>query len=147
MERALQYRDAGADGIFPEGLDSEEAFQRIAEKVPAALLANMTEFGRTPYFSADQFAQWGYRMVWYPVSSLRVAAKAYSNLYRTLLTEGSQVSLLESMQTRQELYDLIDYRDYPARRKTPCFSDGDIRRRFVVPNLYLACCTENAFVL
>lgn len=112
VERALQYREAGADGIFPEGLDSAEAFQKVAEKVPGPLLANMTEFGRTPYYSADQFAAWGYRMVLFPVSSLRVAAKAYSNLYRTLLSEGSQVSLLESMQTRQELYDLIHYWDY-----------------------------------
>ncbi len=114
VERALQYREAGADGIFPEGLDSAESFQRVAEKVPGPLLANMTEFGRTPYFSADQFEQWGYRMVLFPVSSLRVAAKAYANLYRILLEEGTQISVLSAMQTRQELYDLIHYWDYEA---------------------------------
>jgi methylisocitrate lyase len=114
VERILQYQEAGADGIFPESLDTAEAFATIAQKISGPLLANMTEFGRTPYYSAQQFEQWGYTMVLYPVSSLRVAAKAYAILYETLMKDGTQQALLKDMQTRQELYDLIRYWDYEA---------------------------------
>ncbi|MDA8194875.1 MAG: methylisocitrate lyase [Thermaerobacter sp.] len=114
VERAQRYLAAGADAIFPEALDSAEVWQRFATTVVAPLLANMTEFGRTPYFSADQFQDWGYRMVIYPVSSLRVAARAYERLYQTIWTEGTQVALLPEMQTRQELYELLRYWDYEA---------------------------------
>lgn len=114
VERALQYMEAGADGIFPESLDSEEAFALMAQNVSAPLLANMTEFGRTPYFTAQQFEAWGYKMVLYPVSSLRIAAHAYERLYRVLMEEGTQQSLLDDMQTRKELYGLIRYWDYEA---------------------------------
>jgi methylisocitrate lyase len=114
VERAGRYLEAGADAIFPEALDSPEAFAAVARQVPAPLLANMTEFGRTPYFTVQQFAAWGYRLVIFPVSSLRVAAAAYRRLYHTLWTEGTQKPLLEAMQTRQELYDLIKYWDYEA---------------------------------
>ncbi|OLZ12151.1 methylisocitrate lyase [Sulfobacillus thermosulfidooxidans] len=114
IERAEQYVQAGAEAIFPESLDSPDSFQEMARAIPAPLLANMTEFGRTPYYSAQEFEEWGYRMVIYPVSSLRVAAKAYERLYQTLAATGTQVNLLEDMQTRQELYDLIRYWDYES---------------------------------
>ncbi|SMC06323.1 carboxyvinyl-carboxyphosphonate phosphorylmutase [Sulfobacillus thermosulfidooxidans DSM 9293] len=114
IERAEQYVQAGAEAIFPESLDSPNSFQEMARAIPAPLLANMTEFGRTPYYSAQEFEEWGYRMVIYPVSSLRVAAKAYERLYQTLAATGTQVNLLEDMQTRQELYDLIRYWDYES---------------------------------
>ncbi|WP_053959153.1 methylisocitrate lyase [Sulfobacillus thermosulfidooxidans] len=114
IERATQYIQAGADAIFPESLDSPDSFQEMARSIPAPLLANMTEFGRTPYYSAQEFEDWGYRMVIYPVSSLRVAAKAYERLYQTLAATGTQINLLEDMQTRQELYDLIRYWDYES---------------------------------
>ncbi len=114
VERIRQYQDAGADGIFPESLDSVEAFQAVAKIAGGPLLANMTEFGRTPYFTAQQFAQWGYTMVLYPVSSLRIAAQAYKTLFDTLMSEGTQVNLLEAMQTRQDLYKLIRYWDYES---------------------------------
>ncbi|MCY0880291.1 MAG: methylisocitrate lyase [Firmicutes bacterium] len=110
--RAQRYLEAGADAIFPEALDSPEAFQAVARAVPAPLLANMTEFGRTPYYTADEFEHWGYRLVIYPVSSLRVAAKAYETLYRTLREQGTQKPLLDHMQTRKELYDIIRYWAY-----------------------------------
>ncbi len=115
VTRAKRYIEAGANAIFPESLDTRESFENMARAISAVpLLANMTEFGRTPYFSAEEFEQWGYHMVIFPVSSLRVAAKAYEELYRTLAETGTQVGLLDRMQTRKELYDLIRYWDYES---------------------------------
>lgn len=109
VARANQYLDAGADAIFPEALGSEEEFRRFAQEVKAPLLANMTEFGKTPYTSIEKFADMGYRMVIFPVTLQRVAMKAMEHALRVLKAQGTQVSLLESMQTRQELYDLLGY--------------------------------------
>jgi methylisocitrate lyase len=114
VRRAQRYLEAGADAIFPEALDTEEAFRAVAKAIRAPLLANMTEFGQTPYFTAEQFETFGYRMVIYPVSALRVAAKAYQRLYQTILETGTQQPFLDAMQTRRELYDLIRYWDYEA---------------------------------
>ncbi|CAB1127874.1 2-methylisocitrate lyase [Candidatus Hydrogenisulfobacillus filiaventi] len=114
VARARRYLAAGADAIFPEALTSAEEFQAFARAVPAPLLANMTEFGKTPYFNAADFERWGYRMVLYPVSSLRVAAKAVERLFRLLRETGSQAGMLEAMQTRAELYALLGYHDYEA---------------------------------
>ncbi len=111
-ERANLYVQSGADGIFPEALVSEEEFRQFREKVDAPLLANMTEFGRTPYFTASQFESWGYQMVIFPVTSLRVAAKAYQKVFEELFEKGTQKDLLEKMLTRQELYETIRYFDY-----------------------------------
>ncbi|MNY57067.1 Methylisocitrate lyase [compost metagenome] len=80
----------------------------------APLLANMTEFGRTPYFTASQFESMGFRMVLYPVTSLRVAAKAYERVFEEIRQQGTQVSSLDQMQTRSELYKAIRYEDYEA---------------------------------
>ncbi|MDF2722416.1 MAG: 2-methylisocitrate lyase, partial [Paenibacillus sp.] len=113
-ERAQRYIDAGADGIFPEALTSEEEFAYFSRQIQAPLLANMTEFGKTPYFTAKQFEDWGYRMVIYPVSSLRVAALAVEKLFRDIFEKGTQVDCLEQMLTREQLYDLIRYYDYEA---------------------------------
>lgn len=112
IERAQQYLAAGADGIFPEALEDEEEFRRFSESVHAPLLANMTEFGKTPYYPADQFESWGFRMVIYPVTSLRVAAKAYERVFTEILQKGTQAASLDDMQTRSELYDTIRYFDY-----------------------------------
>jgi len=114
VERAKRYLDAGADAIFPEALTSETMFREFANRVDAPLLANMTEFGRTPYFSAEEFAAMGYRMVIWPVSSLRMAAKAQGELYAALARDGVVSSVLDGMLTRQELYELIGYADYEA---------------------------------
>ncbi|MCL6627139.1 MAG: methylisocitrate lyase, partial [Alicyclobacillus shizuokensis] len=76
------------------------------------LLANMTEFGKTPYYTAAQFASWGFKMVIYPVTSLRVAAKAYERVFQEIFREGTQAKSLEDMQTRKELYETIRYYDY-----------------------------------
>jgi methylisocitrate lyase len=104
VTRAKLYLEAGADAIFPEALTSAEMFRAFAERMPGVpLLANMTEFGRTPFFTASEFEEMGYRMVIWPVSSLRVANKAQETLYETLAREGSTQSMLPQMQTRAEL--------------------------------------------
>lgn len=90
IERANAYVKAGADAIFPEALQSEEEFRLFNSKVNAPLLANMTEFGKTPYYSAEEFANMGFQMVIYPVTSLRVAAKAYENVFTLIKETGSQ---------------------------------------------------------
>ncbi|WP_080846042.1 methylisocitrate lyase [Cytobacillus gottheilii] len=109
LERAKAYAEAGADAIFPEALQSEEEFRQFAAQLSVPLLANMTEFGKTPYYSAEDFAQMGYKMVIYPVTSLRVAAKAYENVFSLIKDTGSQKEALENMQTRSELYETISY--------------------------------------
>ncbi|MCH7527717.1 MAG: methylisocitrate lyase [Planctomycetes bacterium] len=109
VARANKYLEAGADGIFPEALVSEEEFARFAKDVKTILLANMTEFGKTPYLTADAFGAMGYQLVIFPVTLQRIAAKAMEQALRTLRREGTQQSFLDQMQTRQELYDLLDY--------------------------------------
>lgn len=109
LERAKAYAEAGADAIFPEALQTEEEFRQFAEQLTVPLLANMTEFGKTPYYSAEQFAHMGYKMVIYPVTSLRVAAKAYERVFSLIKDRGSQEEALEDMQTRSELYETISY--------------------------------------
>jgi methylisocitrate lyase len=114
VARAKRYLDAGADAIFPEALTTIDMFREFARRVSAPLLANMTEFGRTPYFTAAEFEAMGYRMVIWPVSALRVAAKAQEQLYATIHREDGPRSLIGQMQTRQELYETIAYSDYEA---------------------------------
>jgi len=113
VRRAHAYLKAGADGIFPEALESREEFARFARDVPTILLANMTEFGKTPMLMVDEFAAMGYRLVIFPVSLQRIAMKAVEEALAALKRERSQRSIVARMQTRQELYDLIDYRVQP----------------------------------
>ncbi|WP_428912228.1 methylisocitrate lyase [Niallia sp. Krafla_26] len=112
IQRAKAYVEAGADAIFPEALQSEEEFRLFSKSISVPLLANMTEFGKTPYYSATQFADMGYQMVIYPVTSLRVAAKAYERIFRIIKEQGSQKEGLDDMQTRSELYETISYYDF-----------------------------------
>jgi methylisocitrate lyase len=114
VARALHYVDAGADAIFPEALHDREMLREFARRVHAPLLANMTEFGRTPFCTASEFAEMGYKMVIWPVSSLRVAAKAQEELFAAIRRDGGTQSMLPRMQTRNELYRLIGYQDYEA---------------------------------
>ena len=113
--RAKLYLEAGADAIFPEALTSVDMFKAVAEALPGVpLLANMTEFGRTPALTADEFQALGYAMVIWPVSSLRVAAKAQAALYETIRRDGTPAAMLAAMQTRAELYDTIRLAEYEA---------------------------------
>ncbi|QQE74506.1 methylisocitrate lyase [Brevibacillus composti] len=112
IDRAKAYVKAGADAIFPEALQTEEEFRKFAQAIDVPLLANMTEFGQTPYYSAQQFEEWGYKMVIYPVTSLRVAAKAIERAYQLIRDTGTQKDALDEMQTRKELYETIRYFEY-----------------------------------
>ena len=115
VQRARSYIDAGAEMIFPEGLTSEDEFAQFAKDLrsthpKALLLANMTEFGKTPIISLERFGQFGYDCVIYPVSLLRVAMGAVEKALASMQAEGSVQSLLPAMQTRQQLYDLVSYK-------------------------------------
>lgn len=112
VTRGLAARDAGADIVFPEALESAAEFGSYADAVGGTLLANMTEFGKTPYLSVDEFASLGYRLVIFPVTSLRVAARAMRDAMAETLESGTQSGLLDAMQTRAELYEMIGYADY-----------------------------------
>jgi methylisocitrate lyase len=115
VARAKLYMEACADAIFPEALTNAEMFRAFAQKMPGVpLLANMTEFGRTPFFTADEFAAMGYKMVIWPVSALRVAAKAQAELYDSIRTHGGAHKMIPRMQTRAELYETIGYAEYEA---------------------------------
>jgi len=115
VARAKLYIEAGADAIFPEAMISRDMFQEFAKCVPGVpLMANMTEFGRTPFFTASEFEAMGYRMVIWPVSSLRVANKAQQNLFAAIKRDGGTHKMVDQMQTRAELYATIGLHDYEA---------------------------------
>lgn len=115
VARAKLYIEAGADAIFPEALHNAEMFREFAQRMPGIpLLANMTEFGKTPFFTAAEFEDMGYKMVIWPVSSLRVANKAQETLYAAIARDGGAQNQIETMQTRAELYATIDYAAYEA---------------------------------
>ena len=115
VERANSYRAAGADAIFPEALQSEEEFLDFAKEVTAPLLANMTEFGKSPLLSLGRLAELGYRMVIFPQTAFRVSMFAAGQMLRDLKTSGTQEGWLDRMQTRKELYELLGY-DPNAKR-------------------------------
>jgi methylisocitrate lyase len=113
VARAQLYVEAGADAIFPEALTDAGMFKEFARRMPGVkLLANMTEFGRTPFFTASEFEAMGYAMIIWPVSALRVAAKAHEHLYAAIKRDGGAQNELERMQTRADLYATIDYHSY-----------------------------------
>lgn len=114
IERAKLYVEAGADGVFPEALESNEDFQAFSDQVKVPLLANMTEFGQTPYLTAEEFESFGYKMVIYPVTSLRVAAKAYERVFSLIMEKGTQKEAIQDMQTREALYETISYHDFES---------------------------------
>jgi methylisocitrate lyase len=117
--RANAYRAAGADAIFPEGLQSEAEFEAFAKGSPGLLLANMTEFGKTPFITLDRFGDLGYRLVIFPVSLLRLAMGEVVRSLEVLKETGSFESLVDRMQTRKQLYETLGYEPgqpwrYPA---------------------------------
>ena len=109
IDRAQRYVEAGADAIFPEALQNAGEFRDFAREIDMPLLANMTEFGNSPLFSFMELAGFGYRMVIFPQSAFRVSMKASEGLLRALKKDGTQKEWLDQMQTRQELYKLLDY--------------------------------------
>ncbi|MBK8268475.1 MAG: methylisocitrate lyase [Planctomycetes bacterium] len=109
VDRAKRYLDSGADAIFPEAMQNRDELARFAERVNAPLLANMTEFGKTPLLSLAELRDMGYRMVIYPQTALRVAFKAITTMLMDLRRDGDQNGWIDRMQTRAELYELLDY--------------------------------------
>lgn len=118
LDRAKCYVDAGADAIFPEGLVSETEFEAFRKAVSVPLMANMTEFGKTPLITAARFGELGYEIVIFPMSAFRMMLKAVSECYEELLKTGTQARLLDRMKTRAELYELIGYREYEQKDVT-----------------------------
>lgn len=112
IKRSKSYVKAGADVIFPEGLVSEQEFAEFRRALSGPLLANMTEFGRTPLLTVSDFERLGYQLVIFPVSAMRVMLKAVEDFYTSLLLTGTQADWMNSMRTRAELYDLVDYQSY-----------------------------------
>jgi methylisocitrate lyase len=128
VQRARTYVRAGADAIFPEALESVAEFRAFAERLTkedsqVPLVANMTEFGKTPYLSVREFEDLGYRIILFPITALRIAAKAIEQILLELRTLGTQRGVLDQMQTRQQLYDLLRYADYDKR-------DRDLYERY-----------------
>lgn len=119
VTRAKLYLEAGADAIFPEALTSAEMFRAFAAKIDAPLLANMTEFGKTPVFTASEFEAMGYRMVIWPSAAFRMAAKAQEKLYAALKRDGGSHNMLDHMQTREELQELIGYDKFAQQKEAP----------------------------
>lgn len=109
IDRANQYVEAGADMIFAEALTSLDEYRRFTAAVCVPVLANVTEFGRTPLFTVDELRDVGVRLALYPLSAFRAMNAAAARVYQTLRTAGTQSELIDSMQTRDELYDLLDY--------------------------------------
>jgi len=128
VKRARAYVEAGADAIFPEALESAEEFKAFAQalkkdRVAVPLVANMTEFGKTPYLTIKEFEALGYRLVLFPVTALRVATQAIEAMLEELKAFGTQRQSLDKMQTRQQLYELLRYAEYEKR-------DDDIEKRY-----------------
>mgnify|MGYP001824362351 CR=1 FL=1 len=112
LDRSAAYVDAGADMIFAEALTTLEEYEQFTSAIGVPVLANLTEFGRTPMFTTDELAGVGIRMVLYPLSAYRAMSRAAENVYRALREEGTQKSVIDTMQTRDELYDVLGYHDY-----------------------------------
>lgn len=112
IARAKAYVDAGADAIFPEALTNEREYETFRKAIDVPLLANLTEFGKTPLLTRTQLEELGYNIAIYPVTSLRLAMKAVEEGLGVLRNEGTQASVVDRMQTRQRLYEIVRYEDY-----------------------------------
>ena len=112
IERSKAYIDAGAEAIFPEALNTPEEYEAFRAAIDVPLLANMTEFGKTPLYSKQQLIDFGYNIAIYPVSSLRLAMGAIESAYAALKEEGSLENQVDKMQTRKRLYEVIKYEGY-----------------------------------
>ena len=115
VERALACVEAGADMIFPEAINTLDQYRTFTEAVNVPCLANITEFGATPLFTAEELASVGIRMQLFPLSAFRAMSKAAENVYRNILANGTQQSTVDTMQTRMELYDYLGYHDYEQK--------------------------------
>ena len=115
VERAQRYVEAGADMIFAEALTSLDEYRQFTHAVTVPVLANLTEFGKTPLFTVRELGEAGVRLALYPLSAFRASARAALNVYRTLRERGTQKDVIDTMQTRAELYDVLGYHDYERK--------------------------------
>ena len=115
LERVARFADAGADAIFAEAMTDLDMYARIVATVPVPVLANLTEFGETPLYTRAELARVGVAMALYPLSAFRGMANAALNVYRAIRSQGTQAGVVDAMQTRDELYDILGYRDYEDR--------------------------------
>jgi methylisocitrate lyase len=112
IERIQAYIEAGADLIFPEAVENLQEYAKISSSVSKSILANITEFGNTPLFTRDELAANGVGMILYPLSAFRAMNKAAENVYTAIRSDGTQSAVIDTMQTREELYEAINYYDY-----------------------------------
>ena len=115
IDRSMKYIEAGADGIFAEAMTNIDYYKEFKKKVKVPILANMTEFGKTPLTDLDQLKSVGVDMVLYPLSAFRAMSKAALNIYQALISDGHQKNVLDKMQTRNELYDFLNYNSYEEK--------------------------------
>ena len=115
IERALAYQDVGADAIFAEAVTEIRQYKSFKEVLNIPILANITEFGSTPYFTADELAKSGVDMILYPLSAFRAMSKVTEQVYEEILNNGTQKDILNKMQTRDELYEILDYHSYERK--------------------------------
>lgn len=112
IDRARAYLEAGADAIFPEAIRDLESYKKFTDAISLPVLANITEFGMTPLFTVSELEKAGVKMVLYPLSAFRAMNKAAENVYEVIRREGTQKSIIDKMQTREELYEAINYYEY-----------------------------------
>jgi methylisocitrate lyase len=124
IERALAYVEAGADMIFAEALTTLDEYRQFTAAVHVPVLANITEFGKTPLFTTAELADAGVRLVLYPLSAFRAMSAAALTVYETLRREGTQQAVVDTMQTRAELYDVLGYHDYERKLDALFSTDG-----------------------
>ena len=115
LDRAASYVAAGADMIFAEALTTVEEYKQFTSAIDAPVLANLTEFGKTPLFTMKEMADAGVRLTLYPLSAFRAMSAAAENVYKVLRNDGTQESIIDSMQTRDELYDVLGYHTYEEK--------------------------------
>ena len=115
IERAKAYVAAGADGIFAEAVQTEEHYRAFSEALDVPILANITEFGKTELWNCKELGEWGADMVLYPLSAFRAMNKAAENVYRSILENGDQKAVVDTMQTRMDWYDYLGYHDYETK--------------------------------
>jgi methylisocitrate lyase len=123
IERSIRYVAAGADMIFPEAITDLPMYRKFADAVKVPILANITEFGKSPLFTVDELRSANVAMVLYPLTAFRAMNKAALNVYENLRKTGSQKNSIEAMQTREELYDIINYHSY-EKKLDELFSRG-----------------------
>ncbi len=128
LDRAGSYVEAGADMIFAEALSTVEEYTQFTSTIDVPVLANLTEFGKTPLFTTQEMADAGVRLTLYPLSAFRAMSAAAENVYNTLRKDGSQASVVDTMQTRKELYEVLGYHEYEDKLDE-LFADSGLTKK------------------